>query len=99
MCFELVAEGLSKNYGSGPVLEPLSFTLAAGERLAVIGESGCGKSTLLGLLSGMEQPSLGSVTARRNAILRGRRNGGRVRAPPLYGRTSGFSPGKTLWPI
>ena len=64
MCFELVAEGLSKNYGSGPVLEPLSFTLAAGERLAVIGESGCGKSTLLGLLSGMEQPSLGSVTAR-----------------------------------
>lgn len=64
MSFELVAENLTRDYGSGPVLEPLSFTLAAGERLAVIGESGCGKSTLLGLLSGMEKPSRGRVTAR-----------------------------------
>ena len=64
MSFELAAEDLTRDYGSGPVLEPLSFTLAAGERLAVIGESGCGKSTLLGLLSGMEKPSRGRVTAR-----------------------------------
>lgn len=59
MGFTLMANGLSKDYGFGPVLEPLSFILAAGERLAVIGESGCGKSTLLGLLSGLEKPSQG----------------------------------------
>ena len=64
MSFELSAEDLTRDYGSGPVLEPLSFTLAAGERLAVIGESGCGKSTLLGLLSGMEKPSRGRVRIR-----------------------------------
>lgn len=64
MNFELVAEELAGDYGSGPVLGPLSFTLSSGERLAVIGESGCGKSTLLGLLSGMEKPSRGRVIAR-----------------------------------
>lgn len=64
MNFELVAEELAGDYGSGPVLGPLSFTLSPGERLAVIGESGCGKSTLLGLLSGMEKPSRGRVIAR-----------------------------------
>ena len=66
MSFELVVKDLSKDYGFGPVLDPLSFSLAAGERLAVIGESGCGKSTLLRLLSGMEKPSRGAVTARRS---------------------------------
>ena len=64
MSFELIAEDITKDHGSGPVLEPLSFTLTAGERLAVIGESGCGKSTLLSLLSGMEKPNQGRVTAR-----------------------------------
>ena len=69
MSFELSAEDLTRDYGSGPVLEPLSFTLAAGERLAVIGESGCGKSTLLGLLSGMEKPSRGRVRIDRKSVV------------------------------
>ena len=64
MKFELVADALTRDYGGGPVLEPLSFTLAPAERLVVIGESGCGKSTLLGLLAGLEKPDGGAVYAR-----------------------------------
>ncbi len=53
--------GLARDYGQGPVLEDLSFHLAAGETLAVIGPSGCGKSTLLYLLAGLDAPQSGQV--------------------------------------
>jgi lipoprotein-releasing system ATP-binding protein len=56
---------LCKNYPtrSGPlsVLRRLSFDLAAGESLAVMGPSGSGKSTLLYLLGTLERPTSGSV--------------------------------------
>ena len=46
----LIAEGLTKYYGARLGCREVSFTLHAGEVLAVVGESGSGKSTLLGLL-------------------------------------------------
>jgi lipoprotein-releasing system ATP-binding protein len=48
---------------AGPlrVLDGVSFTLAAGQRMAIMGPSGCGKSTLLAILGGLEPPSAGSV--------------------------------------
>ena len=57
--------GLAKRYRSGggalTVFSGLSFTVGAGEMLAVTGESGSGKSTLLHLLGGLDQPDEGSV--------------------------------------
>jgi peptide/nickel transport system ATP-binding protein len=44
-----------------PVLREISFDVAAGQTLAVIGESGAGKSTLVGLLAGFRPPSAGTV--------------------------------------
>jgi NitT/TauT family transport system ATP-binding protein len=55
---------IRRDYGQGPVLDNLSFTLAAGETLAVIGPSGCGKSSLLYLLAGLAEPQAGAVTMR-----------------------------------
>lgn len=52
---------LAKSYGDTSVFASLSFTIAAGETVAVVGPSGCGKSTLLNCLGGLDRPTAGSV--------------------------------------
>ncbi len=67
----LVADQLSKHYpvkhgmfGHGLVkaLTGVSFSLARGKTLAVVGESGCGKSTLARQLTMIEPPTSGRLT-------------------------------------
>lgn len=61
----LSCHGLRKVYHQGPqelvVLDKLALSVAAGERVAVVGQSGSGKSTLLNLLGGLDLPSAGEV--------------------------------------
>lgn len=56
---------IEKSYvtAEGPlkVLRGISFDLAAGKSLALMGESGCGKSTLLHLMAGLDQPDAGHI--------------------------------------
>ena len=51
----------SKVYGELMALSPLSVTIAAGERVALMGPSGSGKTTLLGLFSASLRPDSGRV--------------------------------------
>jgi putative spermidine/putrescine transport system ATP-binding protein len=52
---------VSKNFGAVPAVRNASFSLAAGELLAVLGPSGCGKTTLLRIAGGYEQCDAGAV--------------------------------------
>lgn len=63
----LTVDGLSVDFGGRPVVHDVSFSLAAGECLAVVGESGAGKSVLVRSLLGL---SGGTVAARKMATPR-----------------------------
>ena len=52
---------LCKSFGGVKALDDVSFDLAKGETLAVIGPSGGGKSTLLRVLNGLDAPDSGSI--------------------------------------
>jgi len=58
----LVVDAVSKRYGEREALREVSFTAAAGERLAVIGPNGAGKTTLLSILAGVQEPTAGRVS-------------------------------------
>lgn len=62
----LAAHELSKEVsspeGTLTILSDVSFTISAGESVAVVGPSGAGKSTLLALLAGLDLPTTGHVT-------------------------------------
>ena len=52
---------VSFSYGSHVVLENVSFSIRAHERVAILGESGGGKTTILKLILGLIRPDAGSI--------------------------------------
>jgi len=57
----LRVEGLSVNYGNIRALRDVSFELASGEFIGVLGANGAGKSTLLKAISGLVRPVSGTI--------------------------------------
>lgn len=82
----LSVENLSMDYsernGKLPVLEGLSFQVADGEFLCLVGPSGHGKTTLLRLLAGLERPNTGRVCLAGKQVLHPRRDVGVVFQQP-----------------
>ncbi|MBM3228166.1 ATP-binding cassette domain-containing protein [Candidatus Peribacteria bacterium] len=57
----IVLKGISKSYGSTPVLRDVTLTIDPGELVCITGKSGAGKSTLLHLLTGAEAVTKGGI--------------------------------------
>ena len=61
----VTVKNLSKIFRQGDesirAVDNISFTVAPGELVAIVGQSGSGKTTLLNLIGGIEHPSSGSV--------------------------------------
>jgi len=61
----VVVDNLAKAYGAGSirqvVFDRLTFSVAKGETVALLGASGTGKTTLLNLISGIDRPDNGRV--------------------------------------
>jgi len=53
--------GISKRFRKSRVLEDISFDVAEGESLVLLGASGSGKTTILRIIAGLEQPDSGRV--------------------------------------
>jgi len=91
----LRVEGLSKRYGAFEALRGLSFAIAPGETVGLLGRNGAGKSTAIRILCGLARPSAGQAWLRGEPILgtRGvahrRLIGAMVEAPRFYPQLSG----------
>jgi len=58
----LELDDLHKHFGGLPALDGVTFRVDDGEILAIVGPNGAGKSTLLKSISGLLQPTSGSIT-------------------------------------
>ncbi len=57
----LQVENIHKSYEGKLLLEGVSFSVASGETVCLLGRSGSGKSTLLRIIAGLEQTEIGKV--------------------------------------
>jgi ATP-binding cassette subfamily F protein 3 len=57
----IIAENISKGYGSQELFRETGFRLNARERLGLVGRNGHGKTTLLRMITGEEEPDTGKI--------------------------------------
>lgn len=78
---------VEKRFGQQTVLTDLSFRVAPGEHVFLIGPSGSGKSTALRLIMTLERPDAGSILINGNELHRMPHNGRMVAADERHLRT------------
>jgi sulfate transport system ATP-binding protein len=71
---------VSKQFGDVVAVDGVSFTVAEGELMAILGPSGGGKTTVLRMIAGLEMPSSGDILF----------NGQRMNEVPVQQRNIGF---------
>src|SRR6266699_358394 len=60
---------VSKHFGGNPVFWEIDAEIMEGERIGLVGENGGGKSTLFKLLAGLDTPTEGVISRRRNLTI------------------------------
>jgi ABC transport system ATP-binding/permease protein len=61
----LSAKDLTLSFGPQRLLEGVTFSVAPGEKVGLVGRNGCGKTTLLKLLTGLQEAESGEISRRR----------------------------------
>src|SRR5262250_2780503 len=61
---------IALTFGGTPLLTGAELTVAAGERVSLVGRNGSGKSTLLKIAAGLAEPDRGSVFVQPGALVR-----------------------------
>ena len=64
----LEVRGLTKRFGSVVANQNISFHVAPGEVIGVLGENGAGKSTLMNMISGLIRPDAGTILLRGQTV-------------------------------
>ena len=59
----LEVAGLRKEFGELVAVDDVTFTVPAAGSLAIVGESGSGKTTVARMITGLEHPTRGTITA------------------------------------
>ena len=62
----LQGQGLARHFGPDVLFENISLEVQERSRIALVGRNGTGKSTLLKILAGIEEPSLGMVSKKKD---------------------------------
>ena len=60
---------VSKDFGGNPIFQDIDLEIIEGERIGLVGENGGGKSTLFKLIAGLEDPTAGLISRRRNLTI------------------------------
>src|SRR5579863_1927314 len=77
-CFELKGDKpmllvnfskVCKDFGGNPVFDEIDLEILEGERIGLVGENGSGKSTLFKLLAGLDTPTEGVISRKRNLTI------------------------------
>lgn len=55
-------DSLSRNYGSTPAVDNVTFCISPNEVVGLLGHNGAGKTTIMRMLSGFLEPSSGSIS-------------------------------------
>jgi ABC-2 type transport system ATP-binding protein len=66
----IVADRLSKRYGSLVAVSEVSFTVESGEVFGMLGPNGAGKTTTMEMLEGLRQPDGGTATVLGSDVVR-----------------------------
>ncbi|HLZ80087.1 MAG TPA: ABC-F family ATP-binding cassette domain-containing protein, partial [Ktedonobacteraceae bacterium] len=60
---------VNKDFGGNPVFHEVDLEIIEGERIGLVGENGSGKSTLFKLMAGLDTPTSGVISRRRNLTI------------------------------
>ena len=63
----ITGTNIGKSFGAFDVFTELNFSIAHGDKIALVGPNGCGKTTLLKIIAGVDEPSAGAINYARGA--------------------------------